>query len=87
MNATNKADTDTLWNMKAGDQATLTGFDSSLSEEYEQRVVTLGFRPEARIKCLRTSALGAPKVYQVSNSVFSLEDNIASKIFVIPFSE
>jgi Fe2+ transport system protein FeoA len=37
----------------------------------------LGFHPGERVSCLQAPALGAPRVYRVSNSTFSLDDEIA----------
>ena len=57
-------------------------FDDAMDPRYKERVLELGFRPKTKVTCLKSSSFGAPKVYQVSNSVFSLEDSIASLIYV-----
>ena len=67
-----------LWNLKSGQSATITGFDAKLDTRYRHRVEELGFRPNAKVSCLKAPAFGAPKVYRINNSVFSLEDTIAS---------
>ena len=72
----------TLWDLKKGQSGILTGFDEKLDSRYQDRVLELGFRPNTKISCLKNSAFGAPRVYQVNNSVFSLEDSIASCILV-----
>ena len=41
-----------------------------------------GFHPGEQAKCLQSPAFGAPKVYQVSNTIFSLDDEVASHITV-----
>ena len=41
-----------------------------------------GFHPVEQVKCLQSQACGAPKVYQVSNTIFSLDDEVASHITV-----
>ncbi len=76
------AQSSTLWDLKKGQSGMLTGFDPKLDSRYQDRVLELGFRPNSKISCLKNSAFGAPRVYQVNNSVFSLEDSIASCIFV-----
>jgi len=72
----------TLWQLKAGQLCRIIGLDNKLDPRYQERVLELGFRPHTEVECLRSSALGAPKVYRVSSSVFSLEDSIASCIQV-----
>ncbi len=71
-----------LWQLKAGQRCRIIGFDEKLDPRYQERVLELGFRPQTLVQCLRASALGAPRVYRVSSSVFSLEDSIASCIQV-----
>jgi Fe2+ transport system protein FeoA len=44
----------------------------------------LGFHPGELVSCMQAPALGAPKVYRVANTVFSLDDQIATHIRVRP---
>jgi Fe2+ transport system protein FeoA len=41
-----------------------------------------GFHPGETVVCLQSPALGAPKVYRVSNTVYSLDDEVASHVRV-----
>ena len=41
-----------------------------------------GFQPGSQVECLLTPGFGAPRVYAVSNSVFSLDQEIAQAVFV-----
>lgn len=70
-----------LWHLKTGQSATLTGFDAKLDPRYRDRVEELGFRANAEVSCVKAPAFGAPKVYRINNSVFSLEHTIASLLF------
>ena len=67
-----------LWSLKSGQSAKITGFDAKLDDRYRNRVEELGFRTDATVSCIKAPAFGAPKVYRINNSVFSLEDTIAS---------
>ncbi len=69
--------TDTLWQMKRGESRVIESFDPDLSSAYRTRLVELGFRPGARVACVVSPRLGAPKLYQVASAVYSLESQIA----------
>jgi len=71
-----------LWSLKAGDRGQITGFDDALAENYRVRLMELGFHPGEVITCLQSPALAAPKVYRVANTIFSLDDEVATHIKV-----
>ena len=71
-----------LWSLRAGDRCQITGFDESLAESYRVRLMELGFHPGETVYCLQTPALGAPKVFRVANTVFSLDNEVADHITV-----
>lgn len=71
-----------LWSLGAGDQGQITGFDSALAENYRIRLMELGFHPGETVFCLQSPAFGAPKVFRVANTVFSLDDEVAAHINV-----
>jgi len=73
-------DRTTLWELKKGQSCVLLDFDDSLDSRYKERILELGFRPKTKITCLKAPSFSAPKVYQINNSVFSLEDTVASCI-------
>ncbi len=74
--------TTTLWSLQAGDHCKILGFDDALAEKYRVRMMEFGFHPGESVSCLQSPALGAPKVYRVSNTVFSLDDEVAAHIRV-----
>jgi Fe2+ transport system protein FeoA len=76
--------TNTLWSLRAGDQCRITGFDSALMESYRIRLMELGFHPGETVACLQSPAFGAPKVFRVANTIFSLDDEVAGHITVEP---
>lgn len=71
-----------LWSLTKGQWAVLEGFDESLREAYRIRLMELGFHAGEHVSCLQAPALGAPRVYRVANTVFSLDDDIARHVRV-----
>lgn len=59
------------------------GFDSALPDAYRIRLMEFGFHPGETVSCLLSPGLGAPRVYRVSNTVFSLDREIAARVFVV----
>ena len=73
-----------LWSLRAGERCRIEGYDDGLAENYRIRMLELGFHPGEIVSCLQAPALGAPKVYRVSNTMFSLDDEVAAHIAVSP---
>ncbi|MEP4146738.1 MAG: FeoA family protein [Halioglobus sp.] len=71
-----------LWSLKAGDHCEILGYDDALAEKYKIRLMEFGFHPGEHVICLQSPSFGAPKVYQVSNTVFSLDDEVAAHVSV-----
>jgi len=69
--------TRTLWAMRRGQQAWIEAFDDGLDPAYRVRLSELGFHPGERVTCLLSPAFGAPKVYRVANTMFSLDRELA----------
>lgn len=74
--------TATLWTLHPGQLAEVTGFGDGLAEPYRVRLMEFGFHPGETVSCLLEPGLGAPKVFRVSNTVFSLDDDIARRVNV-----
>ena len=72
----------TLWSLKAGDQCEIQSYDDALAESYRVRMLEFGFHPGESVTCLQSPSFGAPKVYRVSNTIFSLDDEVASHVLV-----
>jgi len=45
-------------------------------------MMELGFHPGETVTCLQSPAFSAPKVFRVSNTIFSLDDEVAAHIAV-----
>lgn len=71
-----------LWALKAGEACEILSYDDALAEKYRIRLMEFGFHPGESVTCLQSPALGAPKVYRVSNTVFSLDDEVAAHVKV-----
>jgi Fe2+ transport system protein FeoA len=77
-----KKSADSLWSLEAGDRCRIEGYDEGLAENYRIRMMELGFHPGETVSCVQAPGLGAPKVYRVSNTMFSLDDEVAAHISV-----
>ena len=71
-----------LWSLSTGDRCEIVGYDNALAEKYRVRLMEFGFHPGETVACIQSLAFGAPKVYRVSNTVFSLDDEVASHVMV-----
>ena len=74
--------TQTLWSLRGGDRCEILDFDGALAEQYRIRLMELGFHPGESVICLQSPSFGAPKVYRVSNTVFSLDEEVAAHVQV-----
>ncbi len=71
-----------LWSLGAGDRCEILAYDDVLAEPYRIRLMEFGFHPGESVTCLQSPSLGAPKVYRVSNTIFSLDDEVAQHVRV-----
>jgi Fe2+ transport system protein FeoA len=56
--------------------------DDLLPEKITKRLFEMGLEVDQIVRCVRVPPIKGPKVFQISDSVFSLEKEIAEKIFV-----
>jgi Fe2+ transport system protein FeoA len=71
-----------LWSLKAGQRCEILGFDEALAENYRTRMMEFGFHPGETVSCVQSLAFGAPKVYRVSNTIYSLDEEVATHLQV-----
>ena len=71
-----------LWTLGIGTHCRIEGFDDALAPSYRVRMMELGFHPGEEVSCVQAPALGAPKVYRVSNTLYSLDEEVAAHIQV-----
>jgi Fe2+ transport system protein FeoA len=72
----------TLWSLKAGDRCEILAYDQALADKYRIRLMEFGFHPGESVTCVQSLAFGAPKIYRVSNTIFSLDDEVATHVLV-----
>jgi Fe2+ transport system protein FeoA len=75
--------TRSLLDLKVNEEGQIFSFSSQLSHDYAMRLRELGFREGEFVKCLKTPPMGAPRIFEICGSVFSMETEIAQKIKLI----
>ena len=70
-----------LWQLQRGDAVLISRFSEALAENYRRRLQELGFRPGATVICTAAPSLGAPKLFRVDNTVYSLDKLVAREIY------
>ena len=70
----------TLWELMQGEKCLVQGFNQELDESYRVRLMELGFHPGEQVTCVQVPRLGAPKLYRVNNTIYSLDDNVATLV-------
>lgn len=73
-----------LWTLERGTTARIVGYGQHLDPAYRTRLAEMGFHPGELVSCVLRPALGAPRMYRVSNTVFSLDRELAERILVTP---
>lgn len=69
-----------LWELLKNESCHITGFSPELSDDFRTRLIELGFFPGETVTCKLGSKLGAPRIYQVNNTCYSLDDQVAKLI-------
>lgn len=75
----------TLWTLKPNQQAIITGLDPSLPATHQQRLKHLGFSEGNSVSCVKSIPFSGPSLYLINNSVYSVEQGIASLISIREF--
>ena len=72
----------TLLDLGQGEQCLVTGFGPELDDAYRVRLMELGFHPGEIVYCVQAPGLGAPRLYRVQNTIYSLDDLITRFVIV-----
>lgn len=72
-----------LWKLTETMTATIKGFSEQIPSEHLTRLRELGIDIDKTITCLKKTPFKGPKVYQISDGVFSLDEETAIKIEVM----
>lgn len=67
-----------LCDLKKGDGLVIKEIKNE--EKLRQRLLDIGFIPETKIKCVRTSPFGDPKAFLVRGTVIALRNSDSAKI-------
>lgn len=67
----------TLWDLKQGQHARITGIAAEMEEVFQRRLEDLGFRAGETVMCSKKIPFGGPRVFRVGDSVFSVERSMA----------
>ncbi|MBP9708580.1 MAG: ferrous iron transport protein A [Oligoflexales bacterium] len=70
----------TLLDLKTNQEAQILSLSSNINSANATRLRELGFREGEFVRCLKTPPFGAPHVYLICGSVFSMEAEIAKEI-------
>ncbi len=73
-----------LWALAEKQIAILKSFCPSIAEHHRQRFAELGFREGEPVKCIQRTPLGAPRIFEVGSTVYSLSKEDAIRIFLLP---
>ena len=73
----------TLWKLHQGRSGVVSHLTSELSEALATRLTDLGFRVGQRVHCIQQPGFGAPRVYRVNGSTYSLDNQLAEQVVLI----
>lgn len=72
----------TLWDIPRGLTVEIIAIAAELPAQVSQRLQEMGFEPGCHITCLQRGPFNGPVVVAVADSVYSLEQTVASAIKV-----
>lgn len=72
----------TLWDTRPGDDVIVEAVDAGLPDTVRLRLRDIGIAPAAILHCLRRAPFGGPLVVLVADCVYTLDQQIASQIFL-----
>ena len=73
----------TLWTLRQGRSGVVSHLSSKLSEALATRLTDLGFRTGQRVHCIHQPGFGAPRVYRVNGSTYSLDNQLAEQVVLL----
>jgi ferrous iron transport protein A len=73
----------TLWTLRQGRSGVVSHLTGELSEALATRLTDLGFRAGQRVHCIHQPGFGAPRVYRVNGSTYSLDNQLAEQVVLL----
>lgn len=74
--------TQTLWTLRPNESAFFSGFTESIDPNYRIRLREIGLESNVTIECIKVIPFEGPKIYQICDSVFSLDKEIALHVLI-----
>ncbi len=74
--------TKALWKLAEKESAKINSFEAKLPQHLRERLMTFGLTEGETVCCLKRTPWGGPRVYQISDSVFSLDSELAEMVLV-----
>ena len=71
-----------LWMLREREGGQVELFDAHLERNCATRLREIGLEEGERVVCLKILPFGGPRVFQMRDGVFSLEQSLARKVFV-----
>ena len=71
-----------LWTLKEKENGFITLFDQNINKGHALRLKEIGLQKGTKVTCLKVLPFGGPRVFQISDSVFSLDKSIAHRVFI-----
>lgn len=71
-----------LWESPLNLQVEVISLSDQLADKHYQRLLDMGLSAGRKVVCIRRPPFGGPRVYQLSDTVLSLEKELALNIFV-----
>ncbi len=72
----------TLWNLTKNEQGIIHGFHSQLPSRYIKRLREFGFEKISKVSCVKEGSLRSYKIFQVRDSVFCVDKELALKVHI-----
>ena len=71
-----------LWELREKETGSVHSINTELSPETILRLREIGLDKGGSVTCLKQTPFGGPKLFQISDSVFSLERPVAESILI-----
>lgn len=72
----------TLWQLSVDKKAKIKGYSESLSFDQKTRLQDLGFVAGEWVLSLRKMPFGGPSLFQVQNTVYGIEKDLAVNVLL-----
>lgn len=71
-----------IWQLAVNQKGQILGYSSEIIVEQKRRLQDLGFVEGEVVECVRRLPFDGPCLFQVQNTVYALEKNIATSVLL-----